>query len=92
MNILKTAECVSPRHPDKMCDLTSDYILDWYLERDKYARVAIETIGGHARVYIIGEITSTAKAISKTEVENIVKMLLAHLIMLSFILTSRAQK
>lgn len=71
--MLKTAECVSPRHPDKMCDRISDAILDWYLERDKYSRVAVETMGGHSRVYIMGEISSKVKIISQTEVEAIVK-------------------
>ena len=28
MTMFKTAECVSPRHPDKLCDRISDAILD----------------------------------------------------------------
>lgn len=73
MNILRTAECVSPRHPDKMCDRISDSILDWYLKRDAESRVAIETMGGNNKVYILGEVSSRAKSISQSEVEHIVK-------------------
>jgi len=71
--MFKTAECVSPRHPDKMCDRISDAILDWYLKQDKDSRVAVETMGGHGRVYIIGEVTSKATPIYKTAVEGIVR-------------------
>lgn len=55
---LKTAECVTPKHPDKMCDRISDAVLDYMLERDPNARVAIETMGGHGRVFIVGELTA----------------------------------
>lgn len=55
---IKTAECVTPKHPDKMCDQISDAILDLFLSKDPNARVAVETMGGHGRVYIVGEVTS----------------------------------
>jgi S-adenosylmethionine synthetase len=71
--MLKTAECVSPKHPDKMCDRISDAILDWYLKQDPESRVAVETMGGHGRVYIIGEVTSKATPIYKSAVEGIVR-------------------
>lgn len=71
--MLKTAECVSPRHPDKMCDRISDAILDWYLKKDPDSRVAVETMGGHGKVYIIGEVTSKATPIYKSAVEKIVR-------------------
>jgi len=54
--IQRTAECVTPMHPDKMCDRISDAILDLCLEQDENARVAIETMGGHGQVFIVGEI------------------------------------
>ncbi len=57
----RTAESVSPKHPDKLCDQISDAILDAYLEKDPTARVAAETCGGHGVVFITGEITSTAE-------------------------------
>ena len=56
----RTAESVSPKHPDKLCDQISDAILDAYLAEDPKARVAAETCGGHGVVFVTGEITSTA--------------------------------
>ena len=66
----RTAESVSPHHPDKLCDQISDAILDAYLKQDPNSRVAAETCGGHGVVFITGEITSTAKNIN---FEKIVK-------------------
>ena len=67
---MRTAESVSPRHPDKLCDQISDAILDAYLAQDPEARVAAETCGGHGVVFVTGEITSTAEDI---DIEKIVK-------------------
>lgn len=63
MPIFRTAESVSPRHPDKICDQISDAILDAHLAQDPYARVAIDVAGGHGKVFITGEVTSRAKNI-----------------------------
>lgn len=60
-NIIKTAEAVSIAHPDKVCDQISDAILDECLRQDPYSRVAVETMGGHKKIFIVGEITSKAK-------------------------------
>lgn len=57
----KTAECVSPKHPDKMADQISDAILDFCLTQDPNARVAIETLGGHGEVVVMGELTFKGK-------------------------------
>lgn len=57
----RTAESVSPKHPDKLCDQISDAILDAYLEQDPDSRVAAETCGGHDVVFVTGEITSKAE-------------------------------
>ncbi|MFA5755260.1 MAG: S-adenosylmethionine synthetase N-terminal domain-containing protein, partial [Candidatus Paceibacterota bacterium] len=70
MNI-KTAEFVSPKHPDKICDQIADRILDYYLKKDKYSRTAIEVMGGHNQIIIIGEVRSKAK-INKKEIANLV--------------------
>lgn len=59
--MLKTAECVSPGHPDKMCDRISDAVLDAYLTEDPKSRVAVETLGSHGKVVVTGEVTSKAK-------------------------------
>ncbi len=58
--MLKTAESVSPKHPDKICDQISDSILDAALSQDPYSRVAVETMGGHGQIVIMGEVTSKA--------------------------------
>lgn len=60
MTTYKTAESVSPKHPDKLCDQISDAILDAYLRDDPAARVAVETVGGHGKVFITGEVTSAS--------------------------------
>lgn len=44
-----------------MCDQISDAILDECLRQDADSRVAIETIGGHGRVIVMGEVNSKAK-------------------------------
>lgn len=57
---MKTAESVSPKHPDKLCDRISDAIVDACLEQDPMSRCAIETMGGHGIITITGEITTNA--------------------------------
>lgn len=59
--MLKTAEAVTPMHPDKICDSISDAILDACLKQDKNSRVAIETMGGHNLITITGELTTKAE-------------------------------
>lgn len=56
--MIRTAEFVSPKHPDKLCDRISDAIVDEHLKNDPYSRCAVETCGGHGKVFITGEITS----------------------------------
>ena len=67
--MIRTAECVSPKHPDKICDRISDAILDKCLSQDPNSRVAVETMGGHGKVFVTGEITTNAHI---GEIENIV--------------------
>ena len=59
--MIKTAEFVSPGHPDKRCDFIADSILDAYLAGDGSSRVAIEVMGGHNLITINGEVTSASK-------------------------------
>ena len=70
--MIRTAECVSPMHPDKMCDRISDTLLDLHLRHDPESRVAIETAGGNKLVYVTGEVTSEYK-VSQQEIEDIVR-------------------
>ena len=67
----RSAESVSPGHPDKLCDQISDAILDAYLAQDPQARVAVETVGGHGKVFITGEVTAK----SHVDIPTIVKRL-----------------
>lgn len=59
--IKKTAECVSPSHPDKVCDQIADAILDECLKQDPQSRAAIEVMGGHGIIAINGEIATQAR-------------------------------
>lgn len=63
MSKYRTAESVSPKHPDKLCDQISDAILDAHLSKDPDARVAVDVAGGHGAVFVTGEVTSLAGAV-----------------------------
>ena len=69
MKYFFTSESVTEGHPDKLCDYISDSILDSYLEKDKNARVACETVAGKNTIFITGEITSTANI----DIENVTR-------------------
>ncbi len=56
---LFTSESVTEGHPDKICDLISDAVLDAYLEKDPSARVACEVTVTTGLVLVVGEITAT---------------------------------
>ncbi len=71
LKMLKTAEFITPRHPDKICDLIADTILDAYLAGDPASRVAVEVLGGHGKIMITGEVTSH----THPEVESLVKQI-----------------
>src|SRR5262245_26864530 len=58
---LFTSECVTPGHPDKVCDQVSDGVLDAVLAKDPAGRVACETLVTTDLVVLAGEITTTAK-------------------------------
>lgn len=68
VNIFRTAESVSPGHPDKICDQISDAILDAHLKEDPYARVAVDVAGGHGVVFVTGEVTSKATSVNVVEI------------------------
>ena len=70
-NFLFTSESVSEGHPDKICDQISDTLVDAYLARYPYSRIAIETFATTNTVIIGGEIR--APEISKPEIENLIR-------------------
>ena len=59
-NGLFTSECVTPGHPDKVCDAVSDAILTECLKGDRHSRVACECLIGAETLHIMGEITTKA--------------------------------
>ena len=60
-NFIFTSESVTEGHPDKVCDMISDAILDACMEQDPMSRVACETTACTGFVLICGEITTKAK-------------------------------
>jgi S-adenosylmethionine synthetase len=55
---LVTSESVTEGHPDKLCDLIADAILDAILAKDPLARVACEVMATTGMVVVMGEITT----------------------------------
>ena len=69
---LFTSESVTEGHPDKMCDMISDAILDEMLRQDPASRVACETFATTGIVNVMGEITTRAYVDIQTIVRNTV--------------------
>ncbi|MGX9171127.1 S-adenosylmethionine synthetase N-terminal domain-containing protein, partial [Corynebacterium striatum] len=61
MSVVRSAESVCIGHPDKLCDLIADYILDDILTLDPTARVAVEVMASGRRIIVTGEITTTVR-------------------------------
>ena len=59
---LFTSESVTEGHPDKICDIISDAVLDELLAQDPNSRVACETTCTTGIISIMGEITTTGYA------------------------------
>ena len=82
-NYLFTSESVSEGHPDKVCDIVSDTVLDLCLSKDPQARVACETMTTTNRTVLAGELrvpescmASNGKELSsdfKHEIESAVR-------------------
>ncbi len=70
-NYLFTSESVSEGHPDKVCDRISDMVVDSYLSRDPFSRVACETLTTTNKVVLAGEIRGPK--IEKDEIINKVR-------------------
>ena len=52
---LFTSESVSEGHPDKVCDRISDMVVDTYLAKEPFSRVACETLATTNKVVLAGE-------------------------------------
>ncbi len=70
-NYIFTSESVSEGHPDKLCDIISDAVLDLYLSKFNESRVACETLATTNKVILSGEIRGPK--IESTEIENLVR-------------------
>ena len=68
-----TSESVTQGHPDKLCDLISDAILDAYLEKDENSRVAIETFASKDLIIIAGQVTSKGEIEIEKLVRDVIK-------------------
>tara|TARA_B100000212_G_scaffold116539_1_gene86923 strand:+ start:681 stop:1856 length:1176 start_codon:yes stop_codon:yes gene_type:complete len=71
-NYLFTSESVSEGHPDKICDQISDSILDLYLSKDPFSRVAVETLVTTNLVVVSGEVRSVSE-ISEELIEKTIR-------------------
>ncbi len=58
-NNTHTSEYVRRGHPDRVCDIIADALLDEFLKQDPMARTAIEVMGSHGIITVGGEITTT---------------------------------
>jgi len=52
---LFTSESVSEGHPDKVCDRISDMVVDTYIAKEPFSRVACETLTTTNKVVLAGE-------------------------------------
>ena len=70
-NYLFTSESVSEGHPDKVCDRISDMVVDSYLSKDPFSRVACETLTTTNKVVLAGE--TRGPEINKNHLEEKVR-------------------
>ena len=70
-NFLFTSRSVSEGHPDKVCDRISDMVVNSYLSREPFSRVACETLTTTNKVVLAGEIRGPK--IDKEEIINKVR-------------------
>tara|TARA_S200000501_G_scaffold340419_1_gene348980 strand:- start:4476 stop:5645 length:1170 start_codon:yes stop_codon:yes gene_type:complete len=66
-----TSESVSEGHPDKVCDRISDMVVDSYLSKDPFSRVACETLSTTNKVVLAGE--TRGPEINKSHLEEKVR-------------------
>ncbi len=68
-----TSESVTSGHPDKICDMVSDAVLDAYLELDENSRVACECSCTTDFLLVMGEITSNGAIDVKEIAKKVIK-------------------
>ncbi|MEW6903251.1 methionine adenosyltransferase [Trueperella pyogenes] len=67
---VRTAEAVCIGHPDKLCDLIADTILDDVLLFDKSARTAVEVMAAGHTITVTGEVTSKRRVDARYSVRR----------------------
>ena len=70
-----TAESVCAGHPDKLCDIIADSILEACLRKDKASRVACEVMATKGKIIVAGEISCSEKIDIRNIVKNVLKEL-----------------
>tara|TARA_B100000700_G_scaffold329785_1_gene452854 strand:+ start:32 stop:1195 length:1164 start_codon:yes stop_codon:yes gene_type:complete len=70
-NYLFTSESVSEGHPDKVCDRISDMVVDTFISKDPFSRVACETLTTTNKVVLAGE--TRGPEIEKAKLEEKVR-------------------
>lgn len=68
-----TAESVCAGHPDKLCDIIADSILEACLRKDRASRVACEVIATKGKIIVAGEISCGGKIDIRYIVRNVLK-------------------
>ena len=68
-----TAESVCAGHPDKLCDIIADNILDECFRRDKASRVACEVMATKGKIIVAGEISCSEKIDIRYIARNVLK-------------------
>ncbi len=68
-----TSESVTSGHPDKVCDLIADSILDEAIRQDPYAHMAVEATIKDDLILVYGEAGTTANIDYETIAKNVLK-------------------
>lgn len=68
-----TAESVCAGHPDKLCDIIADSILDACLRKDKASRVACEVMATKGKIIVAGEISCSEKVNIRYIVKSVLR-------------------
>ena len=66
-------EIVFRGHPDKVCDQISAAILAECVKQDKNTRAGIEVMGGKGKIFVTGEITTTANFDTASIVKRVLR-------------------
>jgi S-adenosylmethionine synthetase len=60
-NFMFTSESVTEGHPDKLCDMISDSIIDHFLQQDPYSKIIAESAVSKGVVFVAARFASQAK-------------------------------